>query len=314
MNISMQYFLIVTEERSISRAAERLFVSQQCVSSHIKKLEQTYQAKLFTRKPSFRLTPEGEALRRNLLRQSVLEEALNQELSELKEERSHKIRVGIHNTRATLLLPDIIQEFQKDFEDVSIEIYQGETKLFETMLLEGKLDLFLATDTGERPEFRCTFLQQEPIFLIVTESLLKRHGLEQVLETHSITATHLADIPLICSSKNSYLQSKIDAWLAEQNVTIVPKIIVDTFQIKLMLAAQDSGACFCPQMFFRTVNDINGNSSPHQNLISVSIGGFNLSTEISIITHRDAYQSQCLRRFSALLQRSIIDALNTPLK
>ena len=71
MNISLEYFLTLAEERSITRAAEKLFVSQQCVSSHIKKLEQLYQAELFTRRPVFRLTPEGEALRQNLLRGSL---------------------------------------------------------------------------------------------------------------------------------------------------------------------------------------------------------------------------------------------------
>ena len=63
MNISLEYFLTVAEERSITRAAEKLFVSQQCVSSHIKKLEQIYQAELFARRPVFRLMPEGEGLR-----------------------------------------------------------------------------------------------------------------------------------------------------------------------------------------------------------------------------------------------------------
>ena len=71
MNISMQYFLVVAEELSISRAAERLYVSQQCVSSHIKKLEQQYCVELFVRKPAFCLTEEGKALQRSLLRQKV---------------------------------------------------------------------------------------------------------------------------------------------------------------------------------------------------------------------------------------------------
>ena len=62
MNISLRYFLVVAEEMSISRAAEKLFVTQQCISSHIKKLEQLYQAELFIRRPTFQLTPEGQAL------------------------------------------------------------------------------------------------------------------------------------------------------------------------------------------------------------------------------------------------------------
>ena len=173
MNISLEYFLTVAEERSITRAAEKLFVSQQCVSSHIKKLEQIYQAELFARRPVFRLTPEGEALRQNLLRQRVLESALTEELGELRQQRINRIRVGIHNTRASLILPSVIRNFHQIFPDVQIKIHQRNTSTFETMLLNGDLDLFLATDTRERPEFRCTFLQREQIILMATRRFLR---------------------------------------------------------------------------------------------------------------------------------------------
>ena len=99
MNTSMQYFLVVVEELSISRAAERLYVSQQCVSSHIKKLEQQYRVELFTRKPVFSLTEEGKALERSLLRQKVLESSLAEEMNAIRGQRTNRVRAGIHNTR-----------------------------------------------------------------------------------------------------------------------------------------------------------------------------------------------------------------------
>ena len=63
MNLrSIKYFLITAEELNVTRAAERLYISQQALSSHIKRLEEEYQVQLFERRPSFHLTPEGEQM------------------------------------------------------------------------------------------------------------------------------------------------------------------------------------------------------------------------------------------------------------
>lgn len=310
MNISLHYFLVVAEELSISRAAEKLFVTQQCISSHIKKLEQTYHAELFIRRPVFQLTPEGKALRRSLLRQRILENALTDELNELKEQRINRIRLGIHNTRASLLLPGVIRDFQQDFPDVLIEIHQGNTSTFESMLLNGDLDIFLATDTAELPEFRCTFLQKEPIFLASSVSFLKEHGMESSIVSHTIQPSKLSRFSFISGPKDSYLQSKIDSWLANQKISIQKKIIVGTYHIQLMLAAQNAGACFCPQMFLQMVQELNRSIPKADRLIPITVDGFDLSTRLSIITHRDAYQSAVLQRFSVIFQQAISAALN----
>lgn len=63
MNLkSIEYFLCAAEEMNITRAAERLFISQQALSSHIKRLEDDYNVRLFERHPSLRLTPEGQEM------------------------------------------------------------------------------------------------------------------------------------------------------------------------------------------------------------------------------------------------------------
>ncbi|MBQ6665688.1 MAG: LysR family transcriptional regulator, partial [Synergistaceae bacterium] len=48
MNLrSIEYFLKVAEEMNVTRAAEQLIISQQALSSHIKRLEDEYNVKLF---------------------------------------------------------------------------------------------------------------------------------------------------------------------------------------------------------------------------------------------------------------------------
>ena len=95
-----------------------------------------------------------------------------------------------------------------------------------------------------------------------------------------------------------------------KNIQIDPKIIVSTYRIKLMLAAQNSGVCFCPQMFLQVMNDINQTVPKDDRMIPVRVRGLDLATEISIITHREAYQSSCLRCFSELFQQAITDVLH----
>lgn len=65
MNTAEEYFMAVVREKSIARAAEKLYLSQQNLSNSIKRLEQRYGV-LFWRKPHFCLTAEGEALYRTL--------------------------------------------------------------------------------------------------------------------------------------------------------------------------------------------------------------------------------------------------------
>ena len=62
MKQSFNIFLLVAEEMNIGRAARRAFVTQQCVSDHIRRLEQEYEVALFERKPSLHLTKAGETL------------------------------------------------------------------------------------------------------------------------------------------------------------------------------------------------------------------------------------------------------------
>lgn len=72
MMMGFKMFMLAAEEMNFSRAAEIAFVTQQCLSDHIKKLEDSYGVKFFTRRPRLSLTPEGEAMLRYISRLNVL--------------------------------------------------------------------------------------------------------------------------------------------------------------------------------------------------------------------------------------------------
>lgn len=62
MNQRFAAFLLTAETLSISKAAEKCFVSYQCISGHICSLEEEYGVTLFRRRPVFSLTEDGRVL------------------------------------------------------------------------------------------------------------------------------------------------------------------------------------------------------------------------------------------------------------
>ena len=76
MKTGFEIFLLTAEELSISRAAQRAFVTQQCVSDHIKRLESEYGVTLFERKPRMKLTPAGESMLESLRNIRILEKSM----------------------------------------------------------------------------------------------------------------------------------------------------------------------------------------------------------------------------------------------
>ena len=91
MNISLEYFLAVAEEESISRAAERVMVSQQDMSNHIRRLEKQYGL-LFERRPRFALTPAGEAVLATYRQVRLLEEMSAEDVTAVRAARVRTVR------------------------------------------------------------------------------------------------------------------------------------------------------------------------------------------------------------------------------
>ena len=163
MTTSFSIFLIVAEELNISKAAKKSFVTQQCVSDHIKRLEETYKIKLFNRKPKFSLTPAGEIMRNSLIKMKIIEENMEKQLIELKNEVTGEIRFGISSIRARILASKLIKEYKNLYPNVSISFILDDTKNLEKYLLKGEIDLFVGVNTIKNSFFHVEKIGEDNI-------------------------------------------------------------------------------------------------------------------------------------------------------
>lgn len=95
MNLqTMEYISALARERSFTRAAEALHITQQSLSGHIAAVEQELGVQLIVRHVPLELTYAGRAFLRHAeaIRQEVLE--LRQELCDITGEQRGQLRIG----------------------------------------------------------------------------------------------------------------------------------------------------------------------------------------------------------------------------
>ena len=146
MTNSERAFLALSETLNFTRAADKIFITQQGISEHIKKLEEDYGTTLVIRKPKVQLTPAGEVLRDMLLRQEAMDRDVRQTISEINSGDAGEVSIGISVSRVRAFAADIIIRYHIAHPHVKIHLYSDITMKLESMLLDNKLDGIIAVN------------------------------------------------------------------------------------------------------------------------------------------------------------------------
>ena len=121
----LKYFLAVAEEKSFSRAAERLHISQPPLSQQIMKLESELGVRLFTRTTrSFELTVAGRAL---MVEAAELLGKMRMTIETIRQiDRGEvgRLRVGIVGSALWGPIPGLLEQFQTGFPRVTWTIHE----------------------------------------------------------------------------------------------------------------------------------------------------------------------------------------------
>lgn len=140
----LHYFWLIAQEGSFARAAELAHISQPALSNAIKSLEQRLGFLLFERSERpLRLTPEAQAIRRQV--EAVLFEArnLDQTLDNLTTGEYGHIRAGMTAVFSTSLGGPILAEWHNVHPEVTLELIIGETPDLLGSMRDNELDLIV---------------------------------------------------------------------------------------------------------------------------------------------------------------------------
>ncbi len=146
-----EVFFQVAQEKSFSKAALVLFISQPAISKHIKALEQEYKTKLFERKGlHIELTPAGSLLFEKLLQVKNIQEQTTHDISILTNalQAEGKLKLGASTTVALYILPKVLSVFHKHHPNIDITLLNRNTEIVLDALIKKEINLGIVEGNG----------------------------------------------------------------------------------------------------------------------------------------------------------------------
>ena len=155
----IECFLSICRKKTISRAAEMLYITQPSLSARLKTLEKELGGELFNRKKGNRemtLTSVGKKFYKLALEY----EALTKQMLNICKKQTNVLRVSAINSISTYFLPKIYNRFLQKYPKYELEIQDMELDVAKESILDGTTDIaFTAGKTIDE-----TFVQT-PIFV-----------------------------------------------------------------------------------------------------------------------------------------------------
>lgn len=297
MNIADLIFLYAAEEKSISKAASRAFVSQQCASKHIQNLESRYGVPLIQRRPHFALTEAGQALFATLQQIHLLESGVAEHIAELGGGSTGTLAIGINASRARLLLPDVLHEYRQSYPKVRLSVYSNDTARLAQMLLQGKLDLIVGVNTAAEPRFHVTPLLTESVYFVAAPQLLQRFLPEVDPAQPALPLALVCRLPLCLNLPGSTLTELLSRCAAQYNISLQADVVTSDYDLQLALCRAAGSGFFCPGSLLPSVRAVAG-------LCIFSVPELHEKLHIECIRSAASVQPRYLKAFeSALIRR-----------
>lgn len=140
----LAYFVAVADERSFTRAAEELDVSQPTLSKQVRSLENSLGARLLVRERSgVELTSAGEALLPHARRILIEAENATRSVHEVAALRRGRVRMGATPSMVEGLLAPALTHFRAEHPAVDLEVHEAGSRDLTAELSAGRIDLAL---------------------------------------------------------------------------------------------------------------------------------------------------------------------------
>lgn len=196
--LQLEHFLAVVEERTFTRAAERVCRTQPAVSQSIKKLEETIGTPLFSRDVhDVSLTEAGKLLAEYARRIVHLRDEALRQLGQLKTLKAGTLAVAAHESAAVYLLPAALRGYLERFPDIKIGIYRSRLNEIPRQVMDREVDIGFVKDEPAFHEVHSTEVHLDQMVLVASPShpLVGRPNVTiqdlagEPFVTHSLCAT-----------------------------------------------------------------------------------------------------------------------------
>lgn len=177
----LEFFMMVVEEGSFSKAAVRVYRTQPAVSIAIRRLEEEIGAPLFDRSQKTpTLTDAGELVYDYARRILALRDQAQNVVSELRLVQRGRVRIGANESTSLYVLPHLILKYRDLHPNVKVEIYRQVSERLPREVLDRNVDFALLAFEPVDSDLESLPILQDELVLIMNPDhpLAKRESVK----------------------------------------------------------------------------------------------------------------------------------------
>ncbi len=166
-----RYVYEIYREKSFTKAARKLGISQPCLSEAVKTIEGKLGAPLFER-ATVPVVPTDEGMEYIKVAEQIIElqETFSSKMKNINSVSCGTLRVGAPAHILTYILNDALEEFSKQYPKVAVTVTEDDSVTLAQALADDKIDLLIDSFASE-PQGTALFpLLTERLLLAVPES------------------------------------------------------------------------------------------------------------------------------------------------
>jgi DNA-binding transcriptional LysR family regulator len=238
--LQLKALMTVAEEKSFSRAAGKLFLTQPAISMQIKGLEEELDTRLFDRVGKrVVLTQAGKILRqraKNIFKEIT---ASTEEIDDLKGLKTGSLTIGCSDTLSRYYLAEKIGQFLSEFPAVEINLLNKTTPEITDLVLDLNLDLGFVILPIQFPRLKVTrVISYRELAVCSTDHPLA--------ERSSIDLRRLADFPLLLLDSMTKSRVLLEQAFHQQGISVQRRLELGSVEVQKALAQIGLGVAIVP--------------------------------------------------------------------
>lgn len=254
----MEYFVVLAQERNFTRAAERLHITQQSLSSHIAGMEKELGCQLLVRRVPLELTYAGRVMLRYATDFQKVHGSMQREFCDISQNQKGVLRVGAASTRGQMILPGTISLFQRSCPNIRVELTEASNSELHQKLLKDTIDLAIADFPEGLPGIRLKEFYREETVLLIEKGLFSRTFGPEADESAERIRSGDYSVLKRCSfvlGGAEDIDGRIGRDLLKRAGIDAPVITAASHNVGMLLrlCLCGTGACFCPMNILRNL-------------------------------------------------------------
>ncbi|MBS6953359.1 MAG: LysR family transcriptional regulator [Clostridium sp.] len=233
----LRYILTIYEEGSISKAAQKLFISQPALSHHLIKLETELGIQIFDRTTTpLSLTYVGTKYIEFIQKVLYEENQISKMIEDISTMNIGKLVIGIPSNRSLQILPRVLPGFTVKYPGIQLQVKEFRSAVLETMILNNEIDLACMVPQSSSPLITFTPLFNENVLLAVPRD----NPVNEILRgKNSANPILFQNYPFILIKEGHRLRYISDDVFEQHHIQ--PRCILETSNVDLAIRLSASG-------------------------------------------------------------------------